>query len=135
MKVCFPVITEEGLDSTIYGHFASAPWFLIVDTGSMQSYVVANCDQNDLYGGCNPFMTLRDLKLDGIVVGGIGDDALRTMNMCGFRVFQAESASVRDNTGLFEQRLLPELEVLHSDLEGPCDGHDGERSCGGCHAH
>ena len=133
MKVCFPVITEEGLDSKIYGHSASAPWFLIVDTGSMQSYVVANCDQNDLYGGCNPFMALRGLKLDGIVVGGIGDDALRAMNMCGFRVYQAESAAVRENATLFKQQLLPELEVMNSDKEGTCSDQAGERTCGGCH--
>lgn len=133
MKLCFPIITGEGLDSTIYGHFASAPWFLIVDTTIMQSYVIANCDPDNLYSGCNPFMALRDQKLDAIVVGGIGDDALRTMNMCGFRVFQARSAVVCENVEMFEQHFLPELELLHSYLEGPCDGHEGERSCGGCH--
>jgi predicted Fe-Mo cluster-binding NifX family protein len=135
MKLCFPIISGEGLDSTIYGHFASAPWFLVVDTEISQTYVLANCDDKNLYAGCNPFMALRDRHLDGIVVGGIGDDALRTMNMCGFRVFQAEGAAVRENVELFKQSLLPELEVLHSDLEGPCDGHEGERICGGCHSH
>ena len=94
MKLCFPIITGAGMESTIYGHFASAPWFLIVDTEIRQTYVLANCDEKNLYAGCNPFMALRDLNLDGIVVGGIGDDALRTMNMCGFRVYQAMSASV-----------------------------------------
>jgi predicted Fe-Mo cluster-binding NifX family protein len=133
MKICFPVITEEGLDSTIYGHFASAPWFLVVDTSCMQSYVIANCDQNNLYGGCNPFMALRGLKLDGIVVGGIGDDALRAMNMCGFRVFQAEGASVRENVERFQLQALHELEMLYSELEGTCAGHADERTCGGCH--
>ncbi|HTP66000.1 MAG TPA: NifB/NifX family molybdenum-iron cluster-binding protein [Geobacteraceae bacterium] len=135
MKLCFPIITAEGLDSAIYGHFASAPRFLVVNTASMHSHVIANCDPEKLYAGCNPFMALRDQKLDGIVVEGIGDDALRTMNMCGFRVFQAESTSVRENMELFARQALPELEVLHSDLEGPCDGNEGERSCGGCHSH
>jgi len=134
MKVCFPIITGEGLDSTIYGHFASAPWFLIVDTGSRQSYVIANSDENSLYGGCNPFMALRNRQLDGIVVGGIGDDALRTMNMCGFRVYQANSASVRENISLFEQKLLQELEVMNSDQEGQCSDQGGEKTCGGCHS-
>ena len=135
MKLCFPVITDVGLDSTIYGHFASAPSFLIVDTENMESYLLSNCDPDNIYAGCNPFLALRGQKLDAIVVGGIGDDALRTMNMCGFRVFRAESASVRENIALCEQQALFELELLHSDLEGPCDGHEGERSCGGCHAH
>ena len=133
MKVCFPIIVGEGLDSTIYGHFASAPWFLIVDTGSRQSYIIANCDENNLYGGCNPFMALRDRHLDGIVVGGIGDDALRTMNMCGFRVYQAESASVRENLEQFERQALTEVELQNSHLEGSCTDREGERTCGHCH--
>jgi len=133
MKICFPITTGEGLDSSIYGHFASAPWFLIVDIGSGQSCVVANCDPNDIYAGCNPFMALRDLKLDGIVVGGIGNDALRTMNMCGFRVYQTESPSVRENVELYESKKLQELVVLNSDSEGKCFDQVGERSCGHCH--
>jgi len=132
MKLCFPVVTGEGMDSAIYGHFASAPWFLIVDTGSRQTYVIANCAEKELYGGCNPFMALRDRHLDGIVVGGIGDDALRTMNMCGFRVYQANSASVRENVELFEEQALTELEVLNSHLEGSCTDREGERTCGHC---
>jgi predicted Fe-Mo cluster-binding NifX family protein len=133
MKLCFPIATGEGMDSTIYGHFASTPWFLIVDTGSRQSYVIANCDENSLYAGCNPLMALRDRQLDGIVVGGIGDDALRTMNMCGFKVYQANSASVRENVELFEQQALAEIEPQNSHLEGSCADRDGEQTCGHCH--
>jgi predicted Fe-Mo cluster-binding NifX family protein len=133
MKLCFPVITCEGLDSTIYGHFASAPWFLVYDSQIGESYVLANCDLQDVYAGCNPFMALRGTRLDGIVVGGIGDDALRTMNMCGFRVYQAESASVRENVELFEGKKLNEIVVLNSDKEGRCSDQAGERSCGHCH--
>lgn len=120
------------MESVIYGHFASAPWYLIVDTGSMQTCVIANCDENNLYGGCNPFMALRDLHLDGIVVGGIGDDALRTMNMCGFRVYQAGSSSVRENVELFEKQALPEFELQNSHLEGSCADEEGARTCSHC---
>jgi predicted Fe-Mo cluster-binding NifX family protein len=78
-------------------------------------------------------MALRDRKLDGIVGGGIGDDALRTMNMCGFRVYQAISASVRENVELFEQQALTEVELQNSHLEGICTDPEGERTCGHCH--
>ena len=44
MKVCFPVIADAGMESTIYGHFASAPFFVIIDTDTRQSSVIANCD-------------------------------------------------------------------------------------------
>jgi predicted Fe-Mo cluster-binding NifX family protein len=134
MKLCFPVVTGEGMDSTIYGHFASTPWFLIVDTAIGQTYVLANCDEKNPYAGCNPFLALRDRQLDGIVVGGIGDDALRIMNMCGFRVYQAQSASVRVNVELFEQQALTEVELQNSHLEGSCTEKEGERTCGHCHS-
>ena len=132
MKLCFPTAAGEGMDSKIYGHFASAPWFLIVDTAIRQSYVLANCDHDNLYAGCNPFLALRDRNLDGIVAGGIGDDALKTMNMCGFRVYQAISDSVQENVELFEQQALSEVELLSSHLERSCADREGERTCGHC---
>lgn len=134
MKLCFPVVTGEGMDSTIYGHFSSAPWFLIVDTVIRQPFVLANCDGKNILSGCNPFIALRDQQLDGIVVGGIGDEALRTMNMCGFRVYQAESPSVRENVELFEQHALAEAKLQNSHLEGSCIDKEGARACGHCHS-
>ena len=32
MKVCFPVEKNEGINSVVYGHFGSAPAFVMVDT-------------------------------------------------------------------------------------------------------
>ncbi|RME41495.1 MAG: diguanylate cyclase, partial [Deltaproteobacteria bacterium] len=34
MKVCFPVNNDQGLESEVYGHFGSAPAFVVVDTES-----------------------------------------------------------------------------------------------------
>jgi predicted Fe-Mo cluster-binding NifX family protein len=134
MKVCFPVVTDEGMGSNIYGHFASAPCFLIVDTVTRQTYTLANCDGKNLFSGCNPFIALRDQELDGIVVAGIGDDALRTMNSCGFRVYEANSSSVRENAELFEHHALTEALLQNSHLEGSCNDQEGARTCGHCHS-
>jgi hypothetical protein len=37
MKICFPVAEDRGINSIIYGHFNSAPFFLIVDADSLVS--------------------------------------------------------------------------------------------------
>ena len=34
MKVCFPVQKNEGVESTVYNHFGSAPLFVLVDTAA-----------------------------------------------------------------------------------------------------
>jgi len=32
MKICMPVSEAKGMDSVIYGHFGSAPFFAVYDT-------------------------------------------------------------------------------------------------------
>ena len=136
MKVCFPVTHNNGMDSPIYGHFASSPLFLIIDTETCQSSVIPNCDVNNPHAGCNPFSALKGRQLDGIVVAGIGDESLRTMNLCGFKVFQAETDSIAENIALFEINELVESLVLDSHLEGRCSSNDGvPHTCNHSHEH
>jgi predicted Fe-Mo cluster-binding NifX family protein len=129
MKICFPVPADAGLESTIYGHFASTPYFTVIDTETGQSSAIANCDQDDPFAGCNPFSALGRQQLDGIVVDSIGDDSVRIMNMCGFKVYHAGSPSVAENVSLFESNGLTEVEILHSHLEGRCGGDESGHTC------
>lgn len=133
MKVCFPVAADRGVESEIYGHFSSAPHFLVVDSETQTSNTVANCDPRNPYAGCNPFLALSHLQLDAIIAGGIGDDALRTMNMCGFRVLEAQSANLAENLELFKRKELPEAVVQFSDLAGRCS--DSVGTCNHTHDH
>ena len=66
------------------------------------------------------------LKLDAIIIDGIGDDALWTMNFCGYRVVIEEFimrlcrvflARLRDKVHVFMKRLsvatiLPETNTI-----------------------
>lgn len=133
MKVCFPVTSDKGMESTIYGHFASSPLFLIVDTDTRQSSIIPNCDQKNPYGGCNPFSALMGQQLDGIVVAGIGDESLRTMNLCGFKVFQAETESISGNVAQFEKNELVESTIQDSHLEGRCSDNGTPHKCNHSH--
>lgn len=129
MKVCFPILADLGLQSTIYGHFASAPLFLEVDTDSGETTAIANCDKHNPDAGCNPFRALTGRQLDGVVVGGIGDNLLEMMNMMGFRVYEAQTASIEDNLELFWKQELPELQKQNSVEAGRCAGVDDNHSC------
>ena len=37
MNLCIPITEDQGLQSPVSGHFGSAPYFMIVDTGSRHS--------------------------------------------------------------------------------------------------
>lgn len=127
MKLCFPVEHDQGLDSAVYGHFGSAPRFLIVDAVTGESSQVDNSDKVHVHGACNPARAVSGLEIDGIVVGGIGRGALLSLNRAGFRVFQAQGASVRDNLAVMQGEGLQEFAP-----GSVCGGHSHATDGGGC---
>ncbi len=133
MKVCFPVVNDAGLRSPLYGHFTSAPFFLAVDTDTGESTVIPNCDPSAPAAGCNPFKALANRRLDGVIVEGVGDGGLEMLNMLGYRVFEAQMASIKENIDLFLTQDLPEARKMNSAETGRCGDASGESGCDHSH--
>jgi predicted Fe-Mo cluster-binding NifX family protein len=123
MKVGFAVETNEGLASSVYGHFGSAPAFLIFDTELNQAIAVDNTNAHHVHGACNPIMALGGNKIDAMIVGGIGPGAIVKLNAMGVRVYRAGAATVGENIVLLGQNGLLELSMNEA-----CQQHAGQ--CG-----
>jgi predicted Fe-Mo cluster-binding NifX family protein len=128
MRLGFPVVSDEGMESRIYGHFASAPMFLSVDTESGETKAFENIDQENPQEGCNPFKALVSSRIDNMIVDGVGDGFIELLNLLGMRVYQAESENIRENVELFAKDALAPLEYQNSAAEGRCDSVD-EHGC------
>ncbi|MFZ5996994.1 MAG: NifB/NifX family molybdenum-iron cluster-binding protein [Nitrospirota bacterium] len=124
MKVCFPVQKDEGLESTVYNHFGSAPMFVVVDMETGEASTIANGDQHHVHGACNPIKALDNKKVDAIVVGGIGGGALSRLNQLGIRVYRADAASIRENIARFQAKELREYSMQQC-----CGGHTHGGGC------
>jgi predicted Fe-Mo cluster-binding NifX family protein len=124
MKVCFAVQSDEGIDSTVYNHFGSAPAFVMVDTEIESAVAVTNKDINHVHGACNPVMAMGGKDVDAVVVGGIGAGAIMKLNAEGIKVYRAIAHSVKGNLELLKESRLPELSIQHA-----CGGHG---NAGGC---
>jgi predicted Fe-Mo cluster-binding NifX family protein len=124
MKVCFPVQQDEGIESTVYNHFGSAPLFIVVDTETNLVATINNRDQHHSHGACNPMKALDNQKVDAVVVGGIGAGALTRLNQLGISVHRAQAATVRENVFLYTAKNLPALTV-----QGCCGGHSHGGEC------
>ncbi len=124
MKICFPVQKDEGLASAVYGHFGSAPLFLIVDIKTNELSAVKNRDEHHAHGQCNPMRALDNQKVDAIVVGGIGAGALSRLNQLGIRVHRAQAETINENLSIFKAGNMPELT-----LQGCCGGHSEGGGC------
>ena len=123
MKVGFPVERDEGLESMVYGHFGSAPAFVVVDTDKNEVRTIQNQDLNHIHGACNPIRALDGQQLDSLIVGGIGGGALMKLNDLGIKVYGAGARKVKENLKLFKEDSLQELARDHS-----CKAHQG--GCG-----
>lgn len=129
MKVCFPIEKDDGLASAVYGHFGSAPMFLLVDTENNQATTIANADSHHSHGACKPMQALGGEQVDGIVVGNIGAGARIQLQRSGLRVFKAQGATVRENIEKITLDTLPEFGD-HDNCSG--HGHGGGHGSGGC---
>ncbi|MCP3940899.1 MAG: diguanylate cyclase [Desulfobacteraceae bacterium] len=123
MKICFPVESDNGLDSDVFGHFGSAPHFVVFDTKTKSTDTINNQDLGHVHGMCNPLKALNGKMVDTIVVGGIGAGAIGKLNEMGIKVFRALNGSIQENITFFESNTLAEMTAAHA-----CGGHGG--GCG-----
>ncbi|MBN2242070.1 MAG: NifB/NifX family molybdenum-iron cluster-binding protein [Acidobacteria bacterium] len=120
MKVGFAVQYDEGMESTVYDHFGSAPAFLIVDTEEKQIAKVDNSNSHESHGNCNPMGKLGGNNIDALVVGGIGAGAIMRLNSLGIKIYRAGAVKIRENIDLLNENRL--LEITPNDS---CGGHQG----------
>jgi predicted Fe-Mo cluster-binding NifX family protein len=124
MKVCFPVVENQGLASQVFNHFGSAPEFVIVDVNTTEIQSINNSDQIHQHGACNPIAGLGGHHVDAIVVGGIGGGALHKLNASGIRVFKAHGGSISENIDMLRVGTLQEYMPGHT-----CGGHGHAHGC------
>ncbi len=120
MKLCFPVENDCGMDSMVYGHFGSAPMFMVYNSETNELDKINNQDQHHAHGMCSPLQALNGKVVDAIVVGGIGAGAIDKLNAMGIKVFRAIENSVQSNIDLFKNNSLHEIK-----LNEACGQHGG----------
>ena len=123
MKICFPVEADNGMDSEVYGHFGSAPVFVVFDTETKSIDTINNQDLGHAHGMCNPLKALDGRMVDALIVGGIGAGAVNKLNHMGIKVYRAAQGTVQTNIGLFDSGDISEITMEHA-----CGGHGG--NCG-----
>ncbi len=124
MKVAIPVAENRGLESPVYGHFGSAPAFVLVDSDTMSVGLLGNQDQTHVHGQCQPMKALAGTMPDAVIVGGIGGGALRGLRAAGIKVYCCDGGTVMDAMRLFQSGGLSEMQI-----DDACPGHSGGHSC------
>ena len=130
MKLCFPVVATNGLESQVFNHFGSAKHFVVVDTETNGFSSISNGDLEHTHGACNPLQALSGTQVDGVITGGIGAGALNGLNRMNIRVFSVNGTTIADNLAQFNAGNLKEMVVSSCGQHG---GHGAGSGCGCSH--
>lgn len=84
----------DGLDSEVSEDFGRALAFLIVDSETLDYVVVENEFVDDEAPGMKVANAIVDLKVDAVIVGGIGTHGLNILERAGIDVSYDEEGSV-----------------------------------------
>jgi len=92
------VISEgDVLDSFVADDFGHAPYFLIVDSDTLDYTVVKNEHADSLEGaGFKVAKAIVELGVDAVIVGGIGPHGLEIFQKAGIHVAYDEDGTVED---------------------------------------
>ncbi len=120
MKICIPIEQNNGMDSLTYGHFGSAPYFLIYDSHTMTHEILNNAHAEHEHGMCNPITPLLEKGVTAVIVSGMGAKALMNLQAMDIQVFKlAESTSIKNIVSRLD---FSQMEQLNS--ENCCSHHN-----------
>jgi predicted Fe-Mo cluster-binding NifX family protein len=123
MKICVPVEVNEGLASKPFGHFGSAPMFVVCDLESGDISTINNGDLGHEHGKCQPIKALSGNVVDAIIVGGIGQGAIMKLNSMKIKVYRAQGETIEENLNLFKENKLQEFPSNHTCSHDDCGHH------------
>jgi predicted Fe-Mo cluster-binding NifX family protein len=101
------VISEgETLESYVADDFGHAPFFLIVDSETMDYQVVVN-EHADVLEGAGMLVAeaIAGLGVDAVIVGGIGHHGMAILRKAGIHVAADEEGQVGEAVGDLVRRL------------------------------
>ena len=109
MNICIPVTQDNGLESRVNAQFASAPFFVLVDTGSGTCRTVPNTDDSHALGRNQPMAALAGETIDAALVISVGPGALAKLYAAGIRVHMARAGSAGEALEAFTSGTLAEI--------------------------
>ena len=131
MRVCVPVEENNALESEVYGHFGSAPAFMLFNAESESISWVENINKKHEHGKCNPLESFGNEVPEIVIVKGIGGGALGKLLAAGVKVYQAEADTLKENIDILTTKGLRNFNP-----DGTCGSHAHKHEMsGGCGHH
>lgn len=119
MKICMPVLDENGLDSVLYGHFGSAPFFALYDAETNNVSIVKNNLGEHEHGQCMPVDAIKKTGAEAVLCKGMGMRAANLLLGAGITPYMVEAGTVSEAVKHYKTKNMIVL-----DAGNACRHHD-----------
>ena len=120
MRIGIPTENKEGLNSKVYGHFGSAPYFTIYDTEKETFKTVDNTNAHHSHGTCHPIGVLGIASIDAVVCQGMGMRAVQKLNEANIKAYLAAGETVSEIIKKYKAGELQEITAQNTCAQHGC---------------
>lgn len=120
MKLCIPVTEMNGVNSSMSGHFGSAPIFLVYDTDSGKMNPVSNKTSEHEHGACMPVPTMVSAGVNVVLCGGMGARAAMLLANSGIKAFRVTAKTAGEAIELYNNGTMEEITASNACMHHTC---------------
>ena len=109
MKICVSSVSDS-LDANIDSRFGRCPFFVIVNSDTMEFEAVINDSLNAAHGaGIQAAQTVVNKGVNVVITGNVGPNAFNVLSTTGIKVVTGASGTVRDAVTEYKGGKLQEV--------------------------
>ncbi|PLX69254.1 MAG: hypothetical protein C0602_07515 [Denitrovibrio sp.] len=106
MLLAFPVETNNGLESEIYGNFGDATGFILFNNETEEHRYIENKHLCQKPNECDPMQAFGDEQVNVVILSGVGPEPLNKLQNAGIQVVRANIGNVYENVGFLRDGRL-----------------------------
>ena len=110
MKVCVSA-SSNSLDAPVDSRFGRCPYFVIVDSETMQFDAIANNSSSAAHGaGIQAAQTVVNMGAKVVLTGNVGPNAFNVLSASGITIVTGASGSVKEAVEKYKKGELKEVD-------------------------
>ncbi len=108
MKICVSA-SSDSLDANVDPRFGRCPYFVIVDSETMEFSAILNDSTNAAHGaGIQAAQTVVNMGVKVVITGNVGPNAFNVLSATGIKIVTGVSGSIRDAVEKYKSGQLKE---------------------------
>jgi len=109
MKICVSA-SSGSLDADVDSRFGRCPYFVIVDSETMEFNAIVNDSTNAAHGaGIQAAQTVVNMDAKVVITGNVGPNAFNVLSASGIKIVTGASGNIRAAVEAYKKGQLKEV--------------------------